>query len=286
MRFFQKLIYYSFYLFYKTIVKMSHPEIKDIWYRNSFYFGYWKFLRSDIDITIVFEKSKKQLIKEISYTHSVFRRFFPVIGELLIFSENLKQPLLECVNTYELARDPFLVEKYVMVKKPDHYEKIIFLHKFLVSNWSKKNIDQKRPEKIAYYMEQIELGPVKPFMNLVDDLAVLLGVDQSEFKKHYIKQMEREESPQAIDFPPVIYALFYNQLCYLKMDGPLNINERNILEKTVLWELWGCYSYQGSAEFTNLQDHLKRLIGGLDGLTTPEFSNHCRVLAKKLGLLE
>lgn len=285
MRFFQKLIYYSIYLFYKTIVKMSHPEIKDIWYRNSFTFDYWKFLRSDIDITIVFEKSQKHLIKEISDTHSVFRKFLPVIGELLIYSEDLKYPLLECVNSYELARDPFLMENYVLVKKPDHYEKIVFLHKFLVSNWFTKNIDQKRPEKIVYYMEQIDLGPQKPFMKLVDDLAILLGVDQIEFKKNYIKQMERKEDPQEIDFPPVIYSLFYNKLCYLKFDKPLNTNEKNILEKTVLWELWGCYSYQGSAEFINLQDHLNRLIGGLDRLTSQEFSNDCQILAKKLGLL-
>lgn len=264
---------------------MSHPKIKDIWYRNSLYFGYWKFLRSDIDITIVFEKSKKHLIEEISYTHSVFRKFFPIIGELLIYSEDLKQPLLECVNTYELGRDPILMEKYVLVKRPDHYEKIIFLHKFLVSNWSKKNIDIKRPEKIAYYMEQIELGPVKPFLGLIDDLAILLGVDPAEFKKQYVNQMEREDTPHEIDFPPVIYALFYNKLCYLKMDGPLGINEKNILEKTVLWELWGCYSYQGSVEFTNLKDHLKRLTDGLDSLTSPEFSSHCQILAKKLGLL-
>lgn len=135
-------------------------------------------------------------------------------------------------------------------------------------------------------MEQMDLGPPKPFMDLVNDLAILLGVDQAEFKKQYIKQMEREEDPQEIDFPPVIYALFYNKLCYLKMDGPLGINEKNILEKTVLWELWGCYSYQGSAEFINLQEHLRRLIGGLEQLTSQEFSNHCRSLAKQLGLLE
>jgi predicted nucleotidyltransferase len=264
---------------------MSHPEIKDIWYRNSFCFDYWKFLRSDIDITIVLEKSKRDLIKEISYTHSVFRKFLPIIGELLIYSEDLKLSLLECVNTYELERDPFLMEQYVLVKRPDHYEKIVFLHKFLVANWSKKNIDQKRPEKIAYYMDQINLSPPRAFIDLVDDLAILLGLDQVEFKKQYIKQMERENDPQEIDFSAVIHALFYNKLCYLKMDGPLDINEKKILEKIVLWELWGCYSYQGSAEFINLQDHLKRLIGGLEQLTSQEFSNHCQILAKKLGLL-
>ena len=98
--------------------------------------------------------------------------------------------------------------------------------------------------------------------------------------------MELEKDPHEIDFSPLIYALFYNKLCYLKMDQPLDINEKNILEKTVLWELWGCYSYQGSAEFINLQEHLKRLIGGLDKLTSQDFSNHCQSLAKKLGLLE
>lgn len=265
---------------------MSHPEVKEIWFRNSFYFGYWKFLKSDIDITIVFEKSNKLFIEEVSYTHSVFRKFIPVIGELIIYSEDLKIPLLECVNTYELGRDPVLIEKYELVKKPDHYEKIVFLHKFLVANWFKKNIDQKRPGKTAYYAEQIGLPPQTPFMSLVDELGSLLGLDQEEFKKQYIKHMELEEDPQTIDFSPVIYALFYNKLCYLKMDGPLNLNEKNILEKTVLWELWGCYSYQGSVELNNLKAHLNRLISGLDRLTSQEFSNHCQILAKKLGLLE
>lgn len=282
MRFFQKLIYYSCYLFYKIIVKASHPEIKDIWYRNSFYFDYWKFLRSDIDITIVFERSHQQLIKEVSYTHAIFRRFFPIIGELLIYSEDLKRPILECVNAYELGRDPLLIEKYDLIKASNHYEKVIFLHKFLVANWFKK----ERPKKTAYYMEQIGISDEKPFMELVDYLGSLLGVDQAEFKKQYIRQMELEENPHEIDFPPLIYALFYNKICYLKLDLPLNINEKNILEKTVLWELWGCYSYQGSAEFINLQEHLKRLIGELDRLISQDFSNHCRSLAKDLGLLE
>ena len=134
-------------------------------------------------------------------------------------------------------------------------------------------------------MEQIGIGPRQSLRELVDDLGVLIGVDPNEFKNQYIKQIEREEDPLEIDFPPVIYALFYNKLCYLKMNAPLSINNKNILEKTVLWELWGCYSYQGTAEFISLQEHLKRLLGELDNLVGQKFSNECWNLAKRLGLI-
>ena len=265
------------------VVRISHHEVKDLWYRNSFYFGYWKFLKSDIDITVVFEKANQRLISEITHTHSIFRRYFPVIGELIIYSEDLKQPLLSCVNTYELRRDPHLIEKYNLEKSPNHYEKIIFLHKFLVANWSKDYIDIQRPEKIDYFMEQIELGPRKPFLDLIDDLGVLLGLDPSQFKKDYLNQMSVKDEHQTFNFPNIIYCLFYNNLCYLKPDIQLDINEKKVLEHTALWELWGCYSYQGSIPLSDLKAHFDRMIDRLDILISPEFANQYISLAKKLG---
>ena len=284
MRLIQKLIYYLCYLLYKIIVKLSHPEVKDLWYRNSFCFDYWKFLKSDIDITIVLEKSTKKIIDELRYTHFIVRRFLPVIGDMILFSENLKAPLLECINTLELQRDPFLVEKYAIERKADHYEKIIFLHKFLEANWHNDNIDQVRPEKIDYIAEQIGLDLHKSFLDLVDDLSSLLGVDQAQFRKDYYKQMQSQTSPQDLQCSPLIYCLFYNKLCYLKLDLPLDINEKNILEKTILWELWNCYSYQASIPYPNLQEHIDRMHDGLHLLTSQEFANKYSSLAKQLGL--
>lgn len=284
MRLIQKLIYYFCYLLYKIIVKLSHPEVKDLWFRNSFCFDYWKFLKSDIDITIVLEKSSKKIIDELRYTHFIVRRFLPVIGDMIIFSENLKVPLLECINTLELQRDPVLIEKYGIERKADHYEKIIFLHKFLEANWHNDNIDQVRPEKIDYIAEQIGLDLHKPFLDLVDDLSSLLGVDQAQFRKDYYKQMQSQTSPQDLQCPPLIYCLFYNKLCYLKLDLHLDINEKNILEKIILWELWNCYSYQASMPYPNLQEHIDRMHDGLHLLTSQEFANKYSSLAKQLGL--
>lgn len=265
------------------IVKISHPEVKELWYRNSFYFGYWKFFKSDIDITVVFERANQKLISEITHTHSFFRRYLPVIGELIIYSEHLKQPLLTCVNTYELRRDPHLIEKYNLEKAPNHYEKIIFLHKFLVSNWFKDYIDIQRPEKIEYFMEQIELGPRKAFLDLIDDLGSLLGLDQAQFKQDYLTQMSLKDEHQEFTFPNIIYCLFYNNLCYLKPKTPLDINEQKVLEHTALWELWGCYSYQGSIPLSELKAHFTRITDRLDELTNPEFATSYNELAKQLG---
>lgn len=284
MRLIQKLIYYLCYLFYKIIVRISHLEVKGLWYRNSMCFDYWKFLKSDIDITIVLEKSSKKTIEELAYTHSFVQRFIPIIGDLIIFSENLKTPLLECINTLELQRDPYLIKKYGIERKPDHYEKIIFLHKFLYANWPHDNIDKVRPEKVDYIMEVLGLPPHRPFLDLVDDLSSMLGVDQDQFRKDYYKQMQVQHGPQEFDCPPLIYCLFYNKLCYIKLNSPLDINEKNILEKTILWELWSCYSYQASTPFPNLSEHIERMHDGLHLLISQDFANKYSTLAKQLGL--
>lgn len=284
MRLIQKIIYYLCYITYKIIVKLSHPEVKALWYRNSFCFDYWKFLKSDIDITIVLEKSSKKIIEELSYTHSIVKRFLPFIGDMVIFSEDQKAPILECINSLELHRDPFLVEKYAIEKKADHYEKIIFLHKFLVANWPHDNIDKVRPEKVDYVAEQVGLTPHRPFLDLVDDLGSMLGVDQNQFRKDYYKQMQLQNGPQEFNCPPLIYCLFYDKLCYLKLALPLDINEKNILEKIALWELWNSYSYQASNPSQNFQEHIDRMHDGLHLLIGQDFANKYSSLAKQLGL--
>lgn len=285
MRLFQKLIYYSCYYIYKIAVKISHPEVKYVWYRNSLCFDYWKFLKSDIDVTIVFERATKRLIEEISYTHSQFRRFFPIIGEMVIFSEDHKQTILNCANTYELQRDPFLVEKYSIERKGDYYEKIVFLHKFLVANWSKKDINTKRSEKINYYSQQLDLGKKGKLSDLIDDLSSLIGADQVQFKEDYIKQLEFDSIHYTFDFPNIIYCLFYNKLCYMKPKTELSIVEKKILEKAALWELWGCYSYQSLTPSIELQKHFKKLTTSLETLTDLEFSKNYIKMAKELGLI-
>lgn len=284
MRLIQKLIYYLCYLLYKIIVRVSHLEVKGLWYRNSLCFDYWKFLKSDIDITIVLEKSSKKSIEELSYTHASIQRFLPVIGDLIIFSENLKTPFLECVNTLELQRDPYLVQKYGIERKADHYEKIIFLHKFLYANWPHDNIDKVRPEKVNYILGVLGLPLNRPFLDLVDDLSSMLGVDQDQFRKDYYKQMQLQNGPQELNCPPLIYCLFYNKLSYIKLDSPLDINEKNVLEKTILWELWSCYSYQASATFLNLKEHIERMHDGLHLLTSQNFADKYSSLVKQLGL--
>ncbi len=274
MRLLQKFIYHCCYFLYKVTVKLSHPEVKDIWYRNSLCFDYWVFLRSDIDITIVFEKATKKLVEEVNYTHALFRRYLPIIGELVIFSEAHKLDLLTCVNGYELQRDPMLMEKYHLSKKPDHYEKIIFLHKFIASNWSKKNINTQRSSKIDFVLRLLDLDESKSFISLIDQLSSLLGVEPVEFKKSYMAELDNRQANviyHSFEIPNVIYALFYNNLCYLKPDVSLNIVERKIVEKNILWELWGFFSYQTSTTSRELEDHKVRLLGHLDQLTSPEF---------------
>lgn len=285
MRLFQKLIYYICFLLYKWAMRLTHHEIKDIWFRHSFCFDYWKFLKSDIDITIFFERTTKDLLAEIAYTHKQIKRFIPVIGEFVIFNETHKDILLNCVNTLELNRDPTLVKKYSIERQADHYEKILFLHKFLVANWNKDELGKIRPEKLNYFSDVLELGPKKKISELIDDLSSLLGVDPISFKEEYIKQLEFTGVHYVFDFSNIIYCLFYNQLCYMKPLIPLSIGEKKVLEKTLLWELWGCYSYQANTSAKEIQKHFLKLNDGLIQLTGPEFSQQYLKMSKQLGLI-
>lgn len=285
MKYFQKIIYYSCFRIYKIILHLRHNEIKDIWYRNSFYFGYWKFLKSDIDITITFTNGNKSIMKKVAHTHSLVRTILPMIGELVFYSEYHKNALLKCVNSYELTRDPILVLKYKLNKVPDIFQKIIFLHKFLIANWKNNNIDLSRADKINFYSAHINIIGKKSFLDLIDELALLLQTDKNEFKNNYIYELKNTTVKHDHNLPNLIYSLFYNKYCYLHPHGILNELDKKIIENILLWELWGFFSQQAFTESHELEEHLNRMSDGLDALTTPFFSQEFSILAHELELI-
>jgi hypothetical protein len=266
-------------------MKSCHPQIKDIWYRNSFYFGYWKFLSSDIDITIVFEHAHKKDIQKISRYHAYFRRFFPIIGELVIFSEAHQNAILKCVNYYELQRDPILVKRYQLLKSPDEYEKIIFLHKFLISNWHKSNIDAQRSSKVQFYSSLIGLSNTETIKSLPNQLSRLLKLEPQQFKIDYQKGIDSLNRLATLPISNITYCLFYNNLCYLKIEKPLNETEKIVLERILLWELWGFFSYQASIKPIELEKHFERITDQLSQLTSSSFANSFKELALELELI-
>ena len=82
-----------------------------------------------------------------------------------------------------------------------------------------------------------------------------------------------------------LYCLFYNKICYLDFSKNLSDFERSLLESTVLWELWGCYSNQFYGNEEQVKKHLENIFNKLNRFFLQEKVNHFKKIANDLGLL-
>jgi hypothetical protein len=88
------------------IIKALCGFSKNIWIRNSVFFGNQIFYLSDIDFTILDNRPEK-LIGRINF----LKKIFLMIGEVNVYKKAHLPYFMETVNPCELARDPIL-EKY------------------------------------------------------------------------------------------------------------------------------------------------------------------------------
>lgn len=282
------ILYLSIFKIYAWLLKQKHCEVSDVWYRNSFRLGYWSFGKSDIDITILISKSDRTIIENITRTHELIKKVFPVIGEVVFFNEKLKEPLTQTINSLELKRDPDLMNRFALTKKTTDAEKIIFLHRFLQANNERFDKPGLRIEKIRYLLESLSMTTLnfsqEAFINTLSELS---QNECSNFIKEY-----RYYSEINADFnspaPTIatIYCLFFNKICYLPFKGVLFALDLELLENTIRWEFWGCYSNQAPGNEHQMQVHLSNMFKKLKIYLSPEKVDELYSLAVELGLIK
>ena len=270
-----KFIYVVCFNIYRIILKNSIKEIKYIWFRNSLVLSYWFFGKSDIDITIVINNHDVSLIKKISSLHNKIKKIIPIIGEAIIFPEEKKDVLLNLINPLELNRDKSLKMNFRFQKEVQLADKIVFLNKFIISNWNKKDINKYRQKKIDYFAIASGLNPhVKyKFEDLIAELAKLLGEEPVNFIQNYSLVLDKNYQNFSSDMSPALYSLLFNQLCYIDLNSTLDNLQKNVLEKTIYWEIWGCYSYQAFLDLPELKEHFERIKINSKKHTSENFQN-------------
>ena len=244
-------------------MRKKHREITDIWFRNSLKLGYWAFLRSDIDVTIMIRKGSPELFFSLLKTHDRIKKILPVMGEAVFLDESKKADLIELMNPLELRRDPDLMKMAPLLKVPDLSDKAVFLHKFIISNWDKRHLPQ-RPSKISYTLN--EVFPNKSLSSTLEDLpnllAILLG-EKEDFLREYKYFLENSGDAEAIKDGPIhetTYVLFYNKICYLPLNKTISPVSASIMSKVIAWELWGCFTNQSVDNKEQIKKHINFLF--------------------------
>jgi hypothetical protein len=255
------IIYRLIFSFYRFVICRLHPEITAIWYRNSLALGYWSFGRSDIDVTIHVHTLPIELGRKIASTHEFFRKNLKVIGELVIYSDTHKAALLECLNFYEGQRDPLLQKK----KKESEYlaEKIVFLHKFLVSNWKHAESLKTRPGKMKYMLGICNVENTRSDIDtLKKEIEFLIDENFNEkIEKLYSDIIVHRKGPDDLQNLKTYGFLFYNEFCYLSyLTSTATSLEKEIMVATIKWELWGCFTHRFIGNEENIKLHIKRVI--------------------------
>lgn len=283
-------MFYQIYLLifktYSLFMRKRHPEVMDIWFRNSLKLGYWNFGKSDIDVTILVKQGSAELFLRLIKTHDRLKLFLPVMGEVVFFDESRERTLLSLMNPLELKRDPILMNKYQTLKKAELADKAVFLHKFLMSNWNKRNLPQ-RPEKIQYTLSEVipHHHPVNSLEELPSVMAALLDEDKNfqEEYRYYLEHygMAHKECP----VNNTVYCLFYNNICYLPLNRKLTSLNLAIMEKTIAWELWGCFSNQATDNPEQIKKHMGFLFEQSEDHLSKDISQRLLKSAEELGLL-
>lgn len=216
-------------------MRTKHKEITGLWFRNSLKLGYWAFLKSDIDVTIMVKKGSPELFSSLLKTHDQIKKLLPVMGEVVFLDESIKDSLISLMNPLELKRDPELMEMSKSLRPADLSDKALFLHKFIIANWDKRHLPQ-RPAKISYILN--EVFPDKSLTSKLEDLpnllAILLG-EKEDFLREY--KYFLENSGEAVKEGPIhdtTYVLFYNKICYLPLNKEISSINASIIRKVIL----------------------------------------------------
>jgi hypothetical protein len=250
-------LYWIGHIWFK--ISLSQMSVK-IWPRNSYYFNRVVPLRSDIDLTLFFDKNLNQdeLLK-INRSFSLLKRTLPVFSEVNVYdrgSEGLS------INPYELKRDQ-LLEK-ITCKTSTLFspaDKIVFIQKMLIAD--KKNLLKNPSSRIKKWKGHFEDCDIESFpednFNLEELINVIFkqvfnswDVNYKKFLLEYLSSSLETNHFYRLHLFDIKYfiltapaqwigaSIASNQIEQdLKIIKDFSIIEKDVLTKHLKWERWG-----------------------------------------------
>lgn len=150
----------AYYLAYAKLKFVSYLfwNIK-IWPRHSFLTDAFVPMKSDLDLTAYVSDFKS--LKSYLKFYNLYKKFFPLIGELNIYTDECIRFIKKnCVNGYELERDPLLIRRFSLDLNSNKYfsrEKAIsYLLLALINDLHKiKRNPASRIKKWKYHFDHV-----------------------------------------------------------------------------------------------------------------------------------
>jgi hypothetical protein len=272
-----KIIYFLFFIFFKTCCYFAVDRKLQIWLRNSFHQNYFSFGNSDLDISIFFFdnnniQKKIQIIKKIS-------SYFLIIKEINYYYPAISAKAFVLINPYELKRDRILNEKFTFSQSSESAElKFVYLLRTYYSEAKSTDteLSLRSRKKWLYHFKNVSLDhllneqSLKTYGSLLDFIFLNIGesyetsnlrsaideynqakIDKLEMHKLFEKSFYKKEL--LILLPHVFYFASNDELI------DLSKKEVRIIFAQLSWEVWALMTQVWLFNFPNTYNHLENI---------------------------
>jgi hypothetical protein len=235
------------------------------------------------------------------------RNFYPLLGEINSYYETELDETLVNVNSFELNRDKFLLERINYVEKLTRIEAAVFLFRQLekdIKNFIVR--PRKRVRKWRYHFRQIQASlpdselPYLPDLkqvNIVDSIistivflcgpnsAVVVNALTDKLHMYFeflAKDIDFSKLGPLLARDPWLFVFCIHRTAYLEV-SPFTLNEvqRSILSLQIKWELWGLKTQvvdnHSAHEFVK---HTQNLFQKLKMQSSHQWSEEYEILLK------
>lgn len=231
---------YPYELLYKLLSLTLGRNNSEVWLRNSLALDYWQFGLSDIDLSI-YCSTNKYALEAIQTLKSV--RLLLLGGEVQIYTSEQLEIFFDYANPIELRRDPHLLSKQKITKKPDELDEVVFLLKMLLSDHSLDTIPGLREPKWRTNFKLIE-KPLKKFSKHKILIAIhrypVIGdnISFSDFESFFLRpQIDHMLAPLFLSNKIAWHTDEARSM--LDEVSELNPKLHQLLNRWQQWEIWG-----------------------------------------------
>ncbi len=236
-----------------------------IWIRNSAVLGTVSFLASDIDLTLLIDNKNFSHKIQLRKSLQILKKWIPLFADFNIYFQTDFKFLNQHFNTYELARDPFLLARFKKTnnrqdRSPDELKVEAFVYIIRMIAFDLQGIvehPQVRKKKWKSYLTLCKVSPVTQVslssllqkasqileLSVCDEekiacLFQAIALDSESFKTHKCLDALKASPDWGL-------CLFPQQYCYTDLSlVPLTKTQQLIQQKQVQWEIVGLLSQQ------------------------------------------
>ena len=267
-------VFYKVYFFLiKMMIKILYGNKIDLWYRNSLNQNFFKFGKSDIDLSVEFKKNE-DVTKNYKGLKGILLKL-PLIKEINVYCPYSLEAIASLMNCYELKRDKILFSKMnnYYRKENSDAQSLTFLLRMLFANQQvfKNGIRQRDLQKWHSYLK---LAGFESLEKITDGMSTLDLLE--EILKSYSLELKIYQQSIYLVFFYVVNKIpihvLYNDLKYknemicmfpqlfcsldIHLNNATNFNEEVFIEQ-LSWEIMSTMTQSVSVSHL---DKLSRLL--------------------------